>query len=59
MEEYCAVCKNIECRCNNCYALTDNDGAWYCDEADMNCADVAVCMSYYEDSVCVTGKHIG
>lgn len=59
MEEYCAVCKNIKCRCNDCYALIDNDGAWYCDEADVNCADVVVCMSYYEDSICTTGEYIG
>ena len=42
----CANCRNIECRCADCFALVEVDGKWYCDDAEEFCKEIEYCWSY-------------
>lgn len=63
MKEYCAICKNIKCRCDGCDMIdeyfSDGQFLWYCNEYDDLCENIDMCMCYYEESVCTNGCFIG
>lgn len=49
----CGICNNIKCRCQDCYALIEKMGKWWCNDAEDWCEDIKCCLSYDEESGCV------
>ena len=49
---YCAICENIECRCESCFALTERNSQWYCETYEDYCNNITCCLLYDESSGC-------
>lgn len=42
----CRYCTNYKCRCEDCFAVTEESGRWYCDEYGDFCENITECDEY-------------
>lgn len=46
----CKYCNNYKCRCADCFALTEKNNKWYCDECSEYCEDITQCDEFIDNN---------
>ena len=56
MITYCCECRDVSCRCMDCFALTEVNNRWYCDDYENYCINVIYCDNFEKGTACEHGK---
>ena len=48
---HCRYCTIYECRCRDCFALSEMDGKWYCDEYEEYCENITACGEFDDPNI--------
>lgn len=44
----CRHCRDYKCRCDSCFAVSEQNGKWYCKEYEDYCESINECDEFIE-----------